>query len=411
MKRVDVESFVDRARDAVTPRAALGKRNTELRVVEPFLSLLGWDVRSNAVTAAYETAVGVVDYGLCPGGRVGALVSVVGAESSLEPAGRDDLLAAMRAEDVDRGVYTNGRQYVLLAREEPTGTSTVEEVHLELDDLPDRVDALRALSYEAVDAATTAESSDLADGLADAEAEVVERVVDVVLESTDATAHTSPRTGFEADADGVDLREARSTIRPHARAFVTTLVDEFTPTDVSKTPSESATISESSDSTAESDDSTTESGTDAVEAAGRSVSADAREAVVAEDASVSTMAAANEAAGAADTEFVLRFFEDGRSVGAVGNPGADVALAQAARYLLDERGIGPRIQFPYTPVSDDCAFLNPEPVHPDGSRMTSAIDLGGVYVDTGAPLDVRRRAVEELASRGGLQVMFAGDWP
>jgi len=129
-------------------------------------------------------------------------------------------------------------------------------------------------------------------------------------------------------------------------------------------------------------------------------------------AGVSTLAGASEAsASESDGEFVLRFFEDGRSVGAVGNPNAGVAVAQGVQYLLAERGLAPRIQLPYAPVADGEAFLAREPVHPDGREMASAIDLGDVCVATGADAATLRASIEALAGRAGLRVMFAGDWP
>jgi len=408
----DVASFVDRAREALAATPEMGKRDTELRVVEPFLSTLGWDVRSPSVTAAYSAPNDVVvDYALRPDGGVGAFVATAPAAEDLSSERLEEVLAAMRAGDVPRGAYTNGRQFVLLALTE----GGAERVELSLDALPDRTDALAALSYDAVASVVEGGGSAVAHALVAAEQDAVEAVTDAVFEVA--------RDHGAEDVDGV-----AADVRPLARRFLDAVVDELA-TDhaggdvgasarAPEPPGSNAPLESGDDASPEPGDDAESAGEDAPleneeDAPGGSVdeAVEESERSRGSGASVRSLSAASGSGeGSSDGEFVLRFFEDGRSVGAVGSSTVPAAVAQGVQYLLDERGIGPRVQFPYAPGDGDRAFLHREPVHPDGSPMTAAIDLDGLYVHTGENVDALQTALEALAERGGLRVMFSGDW-
>ena len=426
MKREAVASFVERATAAIEAPPAMGKRNTELRVVEPFLSTLGWDVRSPRVTAAYSAPNGTtVDYALCPGRTTGAFVMVSAAEDDLSEARRDALVAAMRAAGVPRGLYTNGRRYALVAldgsrTDAGSGESgrSVEHVEVALDALPARLEALDALSFDAVSAVVGTDRAAVAEALVAADQDAVdaitERVVDIAREHG-----SNPVT--DAVSDG-SVDAVASDVRPIARRFLRAVVDELAPDGVDPTADTDALsngVATARDSTAspgqtDSGGSPGETESEKHAATGGSVGDDASDGArdgFADRDGVTSLSRASASEGASvESEYVLRFFEAGRSVGAVGNPNVDAALAQGVQYLLEERGIGPRIQFPYAPTADDHAFLHREPVHPDGTRMRSAIDIGGVYVETDQSVSDLQSAVEALAERGGLRVMFSGDW-
>ena len=387
----DVASFVDRAREALAATPEMGKRDTELRVVEPFLSTLGWDVRSPSVTAAYSAPNDVVvDYALRTDGSVGAFVVTAPAAEGLSGDRLEEVLAAMRAGDVPRGAYTNGRQFVLLALTE----GGVERVELSLDALPDRTDALAALSHDAVASVVEGSGDAVADALVAAEQDAVQAVTEAVLEVA--------RDHGAEDLDGV-----AADVRPLARRFLDAVVDDLATDHADSDVGASAEGIDAPDSSA---DAHPEEDEDAL---GGSADEDVEETERSPGggASVRSLSAASGSGdGSSDGEFVLRFFEDGRSVGAVGSSTVPAAVAQSVQYLLDERGIGPRVQFPYAPGDDDRAFLHREPVHPDGSPMTGAIDLDGLYVHTGGDVETLQAAVDALAERGGLRVMFSGDW-
>lgn len=418
MEQGEVSSFVADAKAAIDGAPEMGARNTQLRVVEPFLSMLGWDVRSPAVEAAYPVGnETVVDYALCPGGKPGAFVLVTGCDESLSRDGRDELVAAMRASAVDRGVYTNGRRYLLvaLASGEWSGEESVEHVRLDLETLPEHVAALRALHRETVAANVDGGRRRAAESLVEADDAAVRAVTEAVVAVADD----------EVPADALE-----PVVSPLARRFLDAVVDELAP-ELDASAIESSAESEAeagtdNDGDGEVLDASTPQATEATTAVSGSGQASAGASTAASqdqgsssdvatdsEGEVGTLAERSESRADSDdgSEYVLRFFEDGRSVGAVGNPDPGSAIAQAVQYLLEERGLAPRLRLPYAPERDDDAFLHRDPVHPDGRPMTSAIDLGGVYVCLDADVDALREGVETLAERSGLRVMFSGDWP
>jgi hypothetical protein len=407
----------------------------------------------------------VVDYALRPNGAMGAFVATAPAADALSRARCDELLAAMRAAGVSRGAYTNGRDFVLFALT-PSG---VERVELSLEELAERTDAVAALSYDAVDSVTEGGGDAVADALVAAEDDAVEAVLDAVLDVArdhgsgdvdgvatdvrplarrfldavvdelaaedsggDAAASPGPAAGPVSgdETDTLDSKDAAPRGQRAEDAPAGSNVDDA-PADstaddapVDSTVDDAPAVSDAEAPLAESSDRDAhgESNEQVDAAEGERASAVADDA--ADDAagdgregthdgveSVRSLSAASGSEGASsDKEFVLRFFEDGRSVGAVGSGNVPAAVAQGVQYLLDERGIGPRIRFPYAPGDDDRAFLHREPRHPDGARMSAAIDLDGLYVHTGRDVDALQTALEALADRGGLRVMFSGDW-
>lgn len=450
MERGEVASFVRRASAAIEESPEMGVRNTQLRIVEPFLSLLDWDVRSGAVEAAFETPSGrVVDYALVPRDRPGAFVCVRSCDASLSVEDRDALVAAMTEVAVRRGVLTNGREFFLmvlpdsavdegddqLASNDVDGASgasgDVETLGLELEDLVAHTSVLDAFSFTAIESLTAGESRRAVEALVEADETAVTAVTDAVVDVADADVSDTvePLARRFLDAVVSELAPNEHPISDRASAVDGSMGDQETTDSVSATkvskaestpePSESATAQTG---TATSDPSTRPSQTDLSPGEAGSSSADAEAEPTGSGASQEPHDAdgsgaaddagdAGGAEGTDDTEYVMRFFDAGRSVGAVGNPDVDVAVRLAVEYLLDERGLGPRLQFPYAPGEDDRAFLHREPVHPDGSSMQEVLDMGGLYLYTGQTLDEKQSRVKKLAERSGLRVMFTGDWP
>lgn len=420
MDRGAVEAFVSRGRAVLSDSPEMGVRNTELRLVEPFLALLDWDVRSGDVEAAFEAANDtMVDYAL----RVGSTpVVFVGVEPATEPVstdGRRTLLAAMRASNVPRGIYTNGRTFELLAasgdqtreaRSDADGESLderFETVQLELEALPENLSALEAVSFEAARQLSKSDRRRAAERLVVADEDAVDAVTETIVDlcGANVAADVEPlvRTFLEATveelAPNLDPATLEATIRTSGDAVPRDDVDEGsrrgagpqdeTPESVTKEAGAAGEQQPNADTArAPSESAPAQSGPD--------------------DTTDQSELTGSEQA---DTEYVVRFFEDGRSVAAVGNPSVDSAMAQAIEYLLRERGLGHRLQFPYAPAEDGTAFLHRAPRHPDGRDMQSWRDLDELALYTGQAVGVKQERVRTLAERVGLRVMFSGDWP
>lgn len=116
-----------------------------------------------------------------------------------------------------------------------------------------------------------------------------------------------------------------------------------------------------------------------------------------------------------DSEYVARFFADHGSIGAIGHGSSTEALVHAAEFLL-ERGLsGVRVPWPdsepETPDTDGTLDL-PVLVGQDGAtRLSRSRQLSnGYHLNTaGSPTDHADR-VEALGARAGYRVMLTGDW-
>ncbi len=106
-------------------------------------------------------------------------------------------------------------------------------------------------------------------------------------------------------------------------------------------------------------------------------------------------------------EFVVRFFDGGTSVGAVGGSAPMSALLQATELLERQRALLAGLDTPWAPGDDCRVVLTDEPVGDGPTRQLPT----GHYLATDLTDAEARTTVEGLASAAGLRVMFQGDWP
>lgn len=391
MADLDLGAFAARSRaliDATPPRT---RRETRTWLVEPFLEVLGWQVRGETCVTDRTLEETRLEYVLSVDSVPTLLVAVEPWSESLRDARESVLLETMAWTGVDRAIYTNGRDYLILA-----GTTTVDRLTCRLESLPDHESVLRHYSRETAHQRFDADQPSRA---AVARRLAIDRpaVVDSIVERlTDVTgtrrygdefgsaagrfldrlvvSFTTDRWDHDQDQamtrDGVSLEYTESPIGDRID-----LLDDEQPTEPHS----------------ESDES--DSG-DRVEPA----SADAEP--VDGDGTASDT----------DDEYVVRFFDGRGSVGAIGHSSAAQVLIHAAEYCL-ERGLGDAI-VPWSPSSGGAeTVLNDRPVRADGPPMAAPEQLSnGWYLETDGDVDEQAMRVKALASRVGLRVMLTGDW-
>lgn len=385
LSRADVEEFVAGVRDLGA--GVDSRRAVQLRVVEPLLEVLGWDVRSPDVEPDVELAGTRTDYVLVVDETPVVAVRTGEPGDDLESE-QTSLARTLEATTVDWGLCTDGRRYVLLAYSD-------DEVHrrrVELDDLPSRRDALEAYTRDVRAAKAAAASEERRT----AYRQLAERRDAAVRAVTDAL----------VDVAGDPIRD---DARESAERLVAFLLDSG--------PSDAATA----DAAVSRDDAATDAhGPDrksGIAGATRSDSAGvdpAADTDATPDSTSSTDSTARPTADRSsvpdDGEYVARFFGGSSSVGAVGTGDPGSTLAGVVTYLQENHDLGGAVTLPWG-VEDGRAVLASAPEHPNGSPMEprEAVD-GDCYVWTGASVDRTRDAVEELADAVGLRVMFQGDW-
>ena len=379
MNGTDLREYVERSRDALGDAADLSLRNTELRLVHPFLSALGWDVHRPEVEADVSVPADrdPVDYALVVEGRPAVFVDVTACSDPLDEAGVDRLGAALSATDVDWGILTNGRSFVFLAR----GGSGVERVRCRLADLPDHQDVVATYSKSAAESRTTAdaERATAARRLVDRREAVVERLTETLV----------------AAADGAAEDEFASAVDVFLDDLIAALDADASPSESVRASAESD-ASEANSTDGDASETGSSSGTDRSEPP-RDASEGARPVTAGEDG-----------------EYVVRFFDGRTSVGAVGTGSPVGTLSSAVEYLVDQHAVDGGISLPWRPEAGDDAgkaVLNHDPVHPNGSAMAAHESLSNGYcllatLDAGSAKVV----IDELADKAGLRVMFQGDW-
>ncbi|NHN49543.1 hypothetical protein G9464_18390 [Halostella sp. JP-L12] len=370
MNGTDLREYVERAREGLDDAASLSLRNTELRLVHPFLSTLGWDVHRPSVEAdlAVPADREPVDYALLVEGRPAVFVDVSACGDPLDEAEVDRLDAALSSAGVDWGILTNGRSFAFLTR----SGDDVERLRCRLVDLPDHEDVVALYSKAAAESriASDAERAAAAERLDDRREAVARRLTETLVAAADGAADDELASATEAFLDDLVETLGGSEASPDG------LYADETRSSGSETPS----------------------GRTGTPPGGSETSPEATGAPAATE----------------DGEYIVRFFDGRTSVGAVGTATPVGTLASAVEYLIDQHAVDGGISLPWRPEAGDDAgkaVLNHDPVHPDGTPMAAHEELANGYCLL-ATLDAAstRVVVEELANAAGLRVMFQGDW-
>lgn len=212
----DVDDYVTRCRQLIEASPQMDEENTKVRLVQPFLELLGWDFLSTEVELEYTVPMASgstrVDYALLVGGSPAVFVEAKPVRSTLTESDARQLKSYMRQElDVDWGILTNGKEFeVLTKNRERSGGEEVSVIQFDLDDLTENPTVLELLSKESI-------RSGQADEIAEQVART-NRAIRRLRENENAVA--------EAVTDSVEgeIGELTIDLEEQARDFVQSLV-------------------------------------------------------------------------------------------------------------------------------------------------------------------------------------------
>ncbi|SNZ02422.1 hypothetical protein SAMN06269185_0018 [Natronoarchaeum philippinense] len=434
MDRGALRTYVDRSRELVDASPELSEPNTQLRLVQPFFTALGWEL--HRIDADRVVDIGDakrrVDFALLVEGEPAVLVETVACATDLQREHAQRLGRTVLDSGVDRGVLTNGRAFVFVADD----GGALDRTECRLQELPERADAVAEYSREAVEQRVrTAQRRrrDAARSLAEDRESVVDDIRDRLVETA---------------GDGIDQR-----LRDESEAFVDRVIEELGDGDTAIESADGAADASRDGETAGVQ--AREDGEDAAEASGENTTATATDAdlgavdtadleAVADadveaadgddaetaadldaetaadvDAEATAAADPNQSATddvpadalggavAEDGQYVIKFFNGRTSVWAVGHARAVLATAQAIEYLLkqgaaDRQGKSGALSAPWGPEGERAVVV------------TEAVENATLELSNGWHLDARvttgvaRTAVEQLAERAGLRVMFTG---
>jgi len=156
MERKELEDYVERSQSLLESSPQMDEQNTQRKVIEPLLELLGWEMLSPEVELEYSVQMGVgtkkADYALMLEGTPVVFVEAKGADTTITSDYRDQLTSYMRQTGVDWGILTNGRKLQLFKRKQDGRRP--DEISLgtiSLDELPDRVGLLQAFTRTSIE--------------------------------------------------------------------------------------------------------------------------------------------------------------------------------------------------------------------------------------------------------------------
>lgn len=156
MDRDEIDEYVQRCQQLIETSPQMDEENTKVKLVQPFLELLGWDLYSTEVTLEYTIPMASgsthVDYALLVGDSPVVFVEVKPVRSALSDREVQQLRSYMRQElDVDWGILTNGTSFeVLTKNRHQNGGEEVSIVQFDLSDLAENPDMLELLTKESI---------------------------------------------------------------------------------------------------------------------------------------------------------------------------------------------------------------------------------------------------------------------
>ncbi|OIB57070.1 hypothetical protein [Natrialba sp. SSL1] len=456
-----LRTFVARSRSVVESALPAVRPATRTWLVDPFLETLGWDVHADSCTAETTVDETALEYVFTVDGVPALLVAVEPATETLQKDRARSLLEAMAWSGIDRALYTNGRQFLFLAGT-ATGAGTIDRLACSLDDLLTHEESIDHFTRAAV-----GQRLDPTSRQAVARQLALERpqlIDEIVATLTDATGEAASAAALESATarfvdqllvsfgsdDGMQLPgDAPDVHEDVSLQFTESTTDETavgsdgaTAEDVGErkgSDTEPAPTSDSGPNTERETASVPDDGVDHRDSVGDEgeVAHGTGEMPVSEDAADgddNTDATTDTTDDAATDSYVVRFFNDRGSIGAIGHSHSQEALVQATEYLF-ERGLS-GISVPWSPADVDpeqgtdtghssngapsdstnsstpsTTILNDTPHTADGTPMAEPRQLSnGLYLETAGTLDVHGTRVEALTKRAGLRAMLTGAW-
>jgi len=156
MDRDEIDEYVQRCQQLIEASPQMDEENTKVKLIQPFLELLGWDLYSTEVALEYTIPMASgsthVDYALLVGDSPVVFVEAKPVRSTLTDSEVQQLRSYMRQElDVDWGILTNGKSFeVLTKNHRDNGGEEVSVVQFSLDDLADNPSVLELLTKDSI---------------------------------------------------------------------------------------------------------------------------------------------------------------------------------------------------------------------------------------------------------------------
>jgi len=373
MDRDEIDEYVHRCQQLIESSPQMDEENTKVKLVQPFLELLGWDLYSTEVSLEYTIPMASgnthVDYALLVGDSPVVFVEAKPVRSTLTDDEVRQLRSYMRQElDVDWGILTNGKSFeVLTKNHHQNGGEEVSVVQFDLDDLAENPDVLELLTKESI---RSGKSDEIAEQVAR-----TNRAIRYLRDNEDSV------TESVAEAVESEVGEITVDLEGQSREFVQNLVSVLR--------EQRHFVSE-----------------DSPESAGGNTEPQTETEEPTDDGN----AVIENRQG-----YVIRF-SDGAMIP---RDNTKVQTQQkenmgaAVDYLIEEYDLIGELEIPHFPphARKNCS-INDEPVHPHGKEMRSPYELAnGDFLHTSLDTRGKKSRLRDLVEKVGLSVEFLCEWP
>jgi len=403
MDRQSVDEYVAQSRQLVEASPRMDEENTKVRLVQPFLELLGWEFPSTEVELEYTVPMAStstrVDYALLVQGSPAVFVEAKAVHKSLTEEPVEQLRSYMRQElDVRWGLLTNGESFEVFARHpEENGGREVSVVRLDLAELPEHRGMLELLSRRSI---RSGRAEDTARKVVRASEAIrtVRDQEDRLVDAATAAIHD-------------EIGELPIGVEQRSRGFVSELVERLQ--EHRRSLSEAPADDRDSDPRRSNADDLVASELDAFQQIGatdggtRSVDGPGFGGDVERETGA--------ASAASDRRGYAVSFSDGTTI-----PGDDGPrhltqrrnMGAAIDYLIDEYDLIGKLELPFAPAgARERCTMSPEPCRPDGTELPQPYELvDGTYLYTLLGTEEKQDRLETLAERVELSVEWLGDW-
>jgi hypothetical protein len=363
MDQHQIDEHVDRSLQLIESSPQMDEENTKVKLIQPFLELLGWDLYSTEVALEYTIPMASgsthVDYALLIGDSPIVFVEAKPVRSTLTDSEAMQLRSYMRQElDTDWGILTHGESFEVLTMNQQNGGEEVSVVQFDLDDLSEDPGVLELLTKESI---RSGKSDEIAEQVAQTN-QAIRHLQDDEDSVTDAvTAAVESKVGelpIDLDEQSREFVQNLGSVLREQRQFVSE-----TPSVDLDTPDES-----------------------------------------------------NNDVQAADSEiqgYVIQF-SDGKRIPKRGETHTkqNENMGGAVDYLIAEYDLLNAIEIPHFPpkARKNCS-INTEPKHPNGDEMRVPYELiNGYYLHTSLGIPAKKSRTRDLVERVGLSADFIGEW-
>jgi len=372
MDRDEITEYVQRCQQLIESSPQMDEENTKVKLVQPFLELLGWDLYSTEVALEYTIPMASgsthVDYALLVGDSPVVFVEAKPVRSTLTDDEIQQLRSYMRQElDVDWGVLTNGKSFEVLTKNRAgNGGEEVSVVRFDLDDLAENPDVLELLTKESI---RSGKSDEIAAQVAE-----TNRAIRYLRGNEDSV------TEAVADAVETEVGELTISLDEQSREFVQNLA---------------SVLEEQRHFVSEESSDVVDGSTSSQVEANTSVEDNAGEIENRQD-------------------YVVRF-SDGTVIpreSTAAQTQQKENMGAAVDYLIEEYDLIDQLEIPHFPprARKNCS-INDEPVHPNGEEMRIPYELtNGYFLHTSLNTRGKKTRLRDLAEKVGLSVEFLGEW-